>query len=107
VNKATDLAFSLNTNDPSMCVFFNPAGLHPALSTTVRAGTDKLQEVIQDKQENTSQFLEHLTKALLQHTNLDLENPENNQLLVTYFFSKSYPDVRTKCKCSERGSLTP
>ena len=44
---------------------------------------EKLQEVVQDKQENPSQFLECLTKALLQYTNLDPENPEGKQLLMT------------------------
>ena len=42
---------------------------------------EKLQEVVQDKQDNPSQFLECLTKALLQYTNPDPENPEEgNQL---------------------------
>ena len=44
---------------------------------------EKLQEVVQDKQENPSQFLECLPKALLQYTNLDPENPEGKQLLMT------------------------
>ena len=76
--------------------------------SSVKAGNfEKLQEVVQDKQENPSQFLEHLTKALLQYTNLDLENPEGKQLLMTYFFSQSYPDIRDKLKKLERGPLTP
>jgi ureidoglycolate hydrolase len=66
---------------------------------------EKLQEV-QDKQENPSQFLEGLTKALLQHTNLNPENPECKQLLMTYFFSQSYPYIRAKLKNLERGPLT-
>ena len=37
---------------------------------------EKLQEVIQDKHENLLPFLDCLTKALLQSTNLDPENPE-------------------------------
>jgi hypothetical protein len=57
---------------------------------------EKLQEVIQDKQENLSQFLECLTKALLQYTNLHPENPEGKRLLMTCFFSQSYPDIRAK-----------
>ena len=68
---------------------------------------EKLQEVFQDRQENPSQFLERLTKALLQYTNLDPENPEGKQLLMTYFFSQSYPDIRDKLKRLERGPLTP
>ena len=68
---------------------------------------EKLQEVFQDKEKNPSQFLECLTKALLQHTNLDPENPEGKQLLMTYFFSQSYPDIKAKLKKLERGPLTP
>ena len=44
---------------------------------------EKLQEVVQDKQENPSQFLNRLKAALLQYTNLDPENPEGKQLLTT------------------------
>jgi hypothetical protein len=33
---------------------------------------EKLQKVVQEKQESPSQFLEHLTKALLEHTNLEI-----------------------------------
>jgi hypothetical protein len=47
---------------------------------------EKLQEIVQDKQENPSQFLECLTKVLLQYTNLDPENPEGKQLLMICFF---------------------
>ena len=68
---------------------------------------EKLQEVVQDKQENPSQFLNRLKAALLQYTKLDPENPEGKQLLMTYFFSQSYPDIRTKLKNLERGPLTP
>jgi hypothetical protein len=68
---------------------------------------EKLQEVVQDKQENSSQFLERLKGALLQYTNLDPENPEGKQPLMTYFFFQSYPNIRTKLKKLERGPLTP
>ena len=68
---------------------------------------EKLQEIAQDKQENPSQFLQCFTRALLQYTNLDPENPEGKQLLMTYFFSQSYPDIRDKLKKLERGPLTP
>ena len=50
---------------------------------------EKLHEVFQDKEKNPSQFLECLTKALFQYTNLDPENPEGKQLLMPYFFSQS------------------
>ena len=68
---------------------------------------EKLQEVVQDKQENPSRFLECLTKALLQCTNLDSQNPEGKQLLMTYFFSQSYPNIRAKPKKLESGPLAP
>jgi hypothetical protein len=68
---------------------------------------ENLQEVVQDKQENPFQFLGDLTKALLQYINLDPENPEGYQLLMTYFFSQSYPDIKAKLKKLERGPLTP
>ena len=53
------------------------AGLRKAALKPVNF--EKLQEIFQDKQENPSQFLEHLTKALLQHTILDPKNPEGKQ----------------------------
>lgn len=68
---------------------------------------EKFQEIVQDKQENSSQFLKCLKRALLQYTKLDPENPKGKQLLITYFFSQSYPDIRTKLKKLERGRLTP
>ena len=49
---------------------------------------EKLQEVVQ---ENPSQFLEHLTKDLLQYIDLDPKNPEDKQLLMTYFFPRVTP----------------
>ena len=56
---------------------------------------EKLQEVVQDKQENPSRFSEHPTKALLQYNNLDPESPESKQLLMTYFFSQGYPQHKS------------
>ena len=56
---------------------------------------EKLQEVVQNKQENTSQFLERLTKALLQYTNLDSESLEGKQLLMSYFFSPELPQHKS------------
>jgi hypothetical protein len=43
----------------------------------------------------------------LQHTNLDPENPEGKQLLMTYFFFQSYPEIKAKVKKLEREPLTP
>jgi hypothetical protein len=45
----------------------------------------------------------HLTEALLECTDLDLETPDRKQLLITYFL----PDIRAKLKCLEIGTLTP
>jgi hypothetical protein len=81
------------------------AGLRKAALKPVHF--EKLQEVVQDKQGNPSQVLGHQTKALLQHTNLDPENPEHKQLLMTYFFSQSYPNIRAKPKKLESGPLAP
>ena len=67
---------------------------------------EKLQQVFQDKLENPSQFLERLTKAWVQYTNLDPENPEGKQLLMIYFFSQRYPDKKAKLKELMRGPLT-
>lgn len=47
---------------------------------------EKLQEIVQDRQEDPSQFLEHLTKALLKCTNLDLKTQRADNLLMIYFF---------------------
>ena len=63
------------------------AGLHKAALKPVNY--NKLSEVIQDMKENPSAFLECLTKALLQYTNLDPETTESRQLLMTHFFSLS------------------
>ena len=57
--------------------------------------------------ENPSAFLECLTKALLQYTNLDPETMEGRQLLMTHFFSQCYPDIKAKLRCLEKGPLTP
>jgi hypothetical protein len=42
----------------------------------------------------------------LQHTNLNPENPEGKQLLMTYFFSQSNPNIKDKLKKLERGAPT-
>ena len=54
----------------------------------------KLSEIIQDTKENPSAFLERLTKALLQFTNLNPESPEGRQLLMTHFFNQCYSDIK-------------
>ena len=43
----------------------------------------------------------------MQYTNLDPENPEGKQLLMTYFFSQSYPNIKAKLRQLEKGPLTP
>lgn len=81
------------------------AGLRKAALKAVNY--ERIQRVIQDKDENPSQFLDRLTKALLQYTNVDPETQDGNQLLMTYFFSQSYPDIRAKLRRLEKGPLTP
>jgi hypothetical protein len=68
---------------------------------------EKLQEIIQDRTENPFTFLDRLTRALQQYTNIDPESTDGRQLLMTYFFSQSYPNIRAKLKKLDRGSLTP
>lgn len=65
--------------------------------------SDKLLDVVQDTNGNPPAFLEHLTKALLQYANLDPETTEGKQLLMTHFFSESFPDIRSKLKYLEKG----
>ena len=43
----------------------------------------------------------------MQYTNLNPENPEGKQLLMTYFFSQSYPNIKIKLKKLKRGPLAP
>ena len=50
--------------------------------------------------------MEHLIKALLQYTNLNLETPEGRQLLMTHFFNQCYSDIRAKLRHLEKGPLT-
>ena len=61
------------------------AGLQKA--TIKPINYNKLQEVIQDRDENPSAFLSRLTEAMLRDTNQDPETPERWQLLKTYYFS--------------------
>lgn len=65
-----------------------------------------LQEVVQDRQENPFQFLQYLTKDALQYSNLDPENPEIRQFLLTNFFSQIFPDIRAKRRLLKKGPLT-
>jgi hypothetical protein len=48
-----------------------------------------------------------LARALQQYTNIDPDSTDGRQLLMTYFFSQSYPDIRAKLKKLDRGPLTP
>lgn len=67
---------------------------------------DKLLDIIQDRRENLSQFLQCLGKALLHYTNLDPERPDGRQLFMTHLFSQSFLNIRTKLKHLDRDSLT-
>lgn len=64
---------------------------------------DKLLALIQYKNENPSQFLECLTKAFFQYSNLYPETPESKQLLLTHFSSQSFCDIKFKPKHLEKG----
>lgn len=45
------------------------------------------QEIIQDKHENLSQFLDHFTNIpILQYSNLDPETPDGKQLHLPEYF---------------------
>jgi hypothetical protein len=81
------------------------AGLKQASQKAINF--EKLQEIIQDRTENPSTFLDRLTRALQQYTNIDPESTDGRQLLMTYFFSQSYSDIRAKLKKLNRGPLTP
>ena len=68
---------------------------------------NKLQEIIQDPNENPAAFLSQLTEALTQYTRLDPTNPAGATVLATYFISQSAPDIRKKLKKAEDGPQTP
>jgi hypothetical protein len=77
------------------------------LASLLRAALKSVHfEKLQDKNKIPSQFLECLTKALLQYTNFDSENPEGNQFLKTHSFSQSYP-VMAKLTCLQSDPVTP
>lgn len=81
------------------------AGLKKATRKAVNF--QKVQEVIQRKEETPSEFLDRLTKALQQYTNLDPETPDGRHVLMTYFLAQSYPDIKAKLKKLEQGPATP
>lgn len=66
----------------------------------------KIQEFVQHKHQNLTQFLDHPTKAILQYTNLDPEIPDGKQLIKTYVFSQGFFDIRAKLRHREKGPLT-
>ena len=57
---------------------------------------NKLQEIIQDPNENPAAFLSRLTEALTQYTRLDPTTPAGATVLATYFVSQSAPDIQKK-----------
>ena len=81
------------------------AGLKKAACKAVNF--QKIQEIIQKKDETSSEFLDRLTKALQQYTNLDPETPDGRCVLMTYFLSQSYPNIKAKLKKLEQGPATP
>ncbi|XP_063480750.1 uncharacterized protein [Symphalangus syndactylus] len=68
---------------------------------------EKLHEIVPEKHENPSAFLDRLTQALQQYTNIDPEAPDGRQLLMSHFFTQSFPDIRAKLKKLDRGPFTP
>jgi hypothetical protein len=64
----------------------------------------KVQDKSQEKHKTPSQSLDHLTKALLQYTNL--ESLDGKQFLIVYF-SQSSPCIRAKLDSLVEGLLTP
>ena len=81
------------------------AGLKKAARIVVNF--QKLQDIIQKRDEIPSEFLDRLTQALLQYTSLDPETPERRHVLMTYFLAQSYPDIKAKLKKLEQGPATP
>ncbi|XP_049998140.1 uncharacterized protein [Alexandromys fortis] len=69
--------------------------------------SSKLAEIFQDTKENPSAFLDRLTKAMLQFTNMDPESTEGRQLLMFHFINQSYSDIRGKLRRLQKGPLTP
>jgi hypothetical protein len=88
---------TLRLDLPSTCLL---AGLNRASQKAIHF--EKLQEIIQDRTENPSTFLDRLTRALQQNTNIDPESTDGRQLLMTYCFSQSYPNIRAKLKKLDR-----
>lgn len=67
----------------------------------------KVQEIIQKKDETPTEFLERLTQALRQYTTLDPDTDEGRHILMTSFLAQSYPDIKAKLKKLEHGPATP
>ncbi|XP_078297229.1 uncharacterized protein LOC132686119 [Panthera onca] len=68
---------------------------------------NKLQEIIQDPNENPTAFLSRLTEVLTQYTRLEPTTPAGATVLATYFISQSAPDIQKKLKKAEDGPQTP
>ncbi|XP_053077870.1 uncharacterized protein LOC113599748 [Acinonyx jubatus] len=65
-------------------------------TSTKSVNFNKLQEIIQDPNENPAAFLSRLTEALTQYTRLDPTTPAGATVLATYFISQSAPDIQKK-----------
>ncbi|XP_053744699.1 uncharacterized protein LOC128772821 [Panthera pardus] len=76
-------------------------------TSTKSVNFNKLQEIIQDPDENPTAFLSRLTEALTQYTRLDPTTPAGATVLATYFISQSAPDTQKKLKKAEDGPQTP
>jgi hypothetical protein len=81
------------------------AGLQTASHRAVNF--DKLREITQCPNENTTDFLGHLTEALTRYTKLDPSTKDEIIILNSYFISQSFPDIRgEKIKQAEGGPQT-
>nr|XP_024650897.1 uncharacterized protein LOC112427910 isoform X2 [Macaca nemestrina] len=77
------------------------AGMQAASNKSVNF--DKLKEVVQGSDENSTVFLNRLSEALIQYTRLDPASPAGGTILATYFISQSALDIRKKLKTVEDG----
>jgi hypothetical protein len=81
------------------------AGLQTASHRAVNFG--KLRESIQCPIENSSDFLGHLTEALICYTKLDPSSKDGINILNSHFISQSFPDIQRKLKQVEEGLPDP
>lgn len=67
----------------------------------------KLWEQTQQADENPTEFMAHLTKALIKFTHVKPKSPEWVILFNSHFISQAAPDIQTKFKKSDLGPHYP